>query len=257
MKKFFAFTILAVILIVTFIFNFSIKNSTSQKMTLKQQKKVQSVQKVIPNDDIAAFSSNTCYKKTYYINGQKVNMYESPSKNSKIKRVLYKDDVIVAYSEESGYIYCEDNYGDKGWIKKTISNLTGAKFKETKYNIDVNLSEQKMYIYKNNVLIKKILCSTGKIGNQETETPLGVFFVQEKGKAFFSNKYDQGGKYYIKFFSNYLIHSIPVDQKGNIIEEEKYKLGNPVSHGCIRVSLIDSEWLFKNIPEGSLVIIHY
>jgi len=209
-------------------------------------------------DDITVFSSNTCFKKTYYIGLDNVNVYEDDSGRDKTLFTLNKDDVVVAYKENKGYIYCEENkQGRKGWIKKNNSNLKGMIYKKTKYVLDVNLTKQNVTILDNDKIMKNISCSTGIIGDQDTETPLGVFYVQSKGEYFFSNKYKEGARYYIKFFSNYLIHSIPVDEKGNIIEDEKKKLGFPASHGCIRISIQDAEWIYKNIPEGSTITIHY
>ncbi|WP_313885237.1 L,D-transpeptidase [Clostridium sp. DJ247] len=33
--------------------------------------------------------------------------------------------------------------------------------------------------------------------------------------------------------------------KGNIMEDEKSKIGFPASHGCIRISIQDAEWIYK------------
>lgn len=209
------------------------------------------------DEDITTFSSNTCFKKTYYISGDRVNIYEDSTGKDKVIGYLKKNDVIVAYEEKNGYIYCENNVGNKGWVRKNKDNLTGSNYKATQYKVDINITTQKMNITKDNKNIKTILCSTGEVGNADTETPIGVFYVQEKGSYFYSSKYNQGAKYFIKFFSNYLIHSIPTDKNGNIIEEEKKKLGIPVSHGCIRVPMEDSKWIYDNIPKGSMVEIHY
>lgn len=210
------------------------------------------------NDDITVFSSNTCFKKTYYIGADNVKVYKDDSGRDDVLFTLNKDDVVVAYKENKGYIYCEENHeGRKGWIKKNNNNLKGTIYKKTKYELDVNLKSQSMTVLNDNKKIKDISCSTGIIGNQDTETPLGIFYMQSKGEYFFSSKYKEGARYYIKFFSNYLIHSIPVDEKGNIIEDEKKKLGFPASHGCIRISIQDAEWIYKNIPEGSAISIHY
>ena len=50
-----------------------------------------------------------CFKKTYYIGADKVNVYEDNSGKDKIIFTLNKDDVVVAYKENKGYIYCEEN----------------------------------------------------------------------------------------------------------------------------------------------------
>lgn len=209
-------------------------------------------------ETIEVFSSNTCFKKTYYINADKVDALEKPNAGQKVAFSLVKDDAVISIKEENGYIFCEEGKkGKTGWIKKTKENLKGYSDKKTVYSIDVNITSQKIKVLKGDKVIKEMICSTGILGNSDTETPLGTFYIQSKGEYFFSNKYQEGGRYYVKFFSNYLIHSIPVDKKGNIIEEERKKIGSPVSHGCIRVSLEDSKWIYNNVPQESQVMIHY
>lgn len=211
-----------------------------------------------PEEAIAVFTSKTCFKKTYYINADKVEVFDSPKEDHKEVFTLAQDEAVISIKEDNGYIYCEEGKdGKTGWIKNTTENLKGNIDKGTTYTLDVNITTQKMKVSKKDKLIKEMSCSTGIIGNPDTETPLGTFYLQSKGEYFFSNKYQEGGRYYIKFFSNYLIHSIPVDKKGNIIEEEKDKIGIPVSHGCIRISMKDSKWVYDNVPQESKIMIHY
>lgn len=215
-------------------------------------------QEIKDEEIVSVFSSNTCFKKTYYINAAEVYAYENPGENQKISFTAMENDAVISYKEDNGYIYCEEsNNGKKGWIKNTKENLKVNIDKKTEYVIDVCISSQRMKVFKKDKLLKDIACSTGILGNSDTETPLGTFYIQTKGNYFFSGKYQEGGRYYIKFFSDYLIHSIPVDKNGNIIEEERKKIGNPASHGCIRISMNDSKWVYDNIPQGSEVSIHY
>lgn len=233
------------------------QNKASTENSNKNNDKTNLDKKII-EDDVAIFSSNTCFKKTYYIAADKIDVYEDNSGKGKVLFELVKDDVVVAYKNEKGYIFCEENKeGKKGWIKNNKNNLKGIAYRKTEYTLDVNLIKQNINVIKGENIIKNIPCSTGIIGDQDTETPLGIFYVQDKGEYFYSNKYKEGARYYIKFFSNYLIHSIPVDEKGNIIEDERKKIGVPSSHGCIRISIQDAEWIYKNIPENSAVIVHY
>jgi len=221
------------------------------------------VSKEAPVSDIdetevkAVFSSTDCFKKTYYISGVSVNVYKDCTGEDSVIDTLKKNDVIVAYNSYNGYLYCEDNAGKFGWIRNTDYNLSPEMDKKTLYEVDTSINEQLINIYKNGEVIKSFKCSTGLLGDQDNETPLGIFFIQVKGERFFSDKYGQGAKYYIKFFSNYLFHSIPIDKNGNIIEEEEKKLGEPASHGCIRLSMDDIKWMYSNIPEGTKVNIHY
>jgi lipoprotein-anchoring transpeptidase ErfK/SrfK len=38
--------------------------------------------------------------------------------------------------------------------------------------------------------------------------------------------------------------------------EELNKMGNPVSHGCVRLVLEDAKWLYETLPIGIKVSIH-
>ena len=248
-------------IILTFLFTVFLVFAPAFLVKFDDTKVPSSQEQVKSNDNIeedtAAFSCSTVYKKTFYINTDRVNMYKDNSGKDQILLSLKKNAVVVAYKEKNGYIYCEDNNGIKGWIKKNDYNLIGKINKKTSYNVEIDITDQKVIVYKGDKILRKMACSTGIIGDQDTETPLGIFAVQDKGPSFFSPKYNQGAKYYIKFFANYLIHSVPTDQKGNIIEEESIKLGSAVSHGCVRVSMENAKWMYDIIPKGSTVFIHY
>lgn len=126
---------------------------------------------------------------------------------------------------------------------------------KTDHLVFVNIAEQKTYVYKgsenNWSLEKSFLCSTGIEGK---ETPVGVFTVQTRAPWFFSPKYGQGGKYYVQFMGNYLFHSIPFDSDQTTVSDPT--LGVPSSHGCIRLAVEDSKWLYDNVKNGSKIIIY-
>lgn len=124
----------------------------------------------------------------------------------------------------------------------------------TPYLLHVDLNNQKTYVYKgtknNWDLLKTFDCSTG-ISNETT--PTGVYTIKEKGKWFFSEKYQQGGKYWVQFYGDYLFHSLPYNKDQSKIVD--YTLGKPASHGCIRLEENNSKWIYDNIPSGSKVVI--
>lgn len=124
----------------------------------------------------------------------------------------------------------------------------------TPYLIHVDITNQKTYIYEGSKnkwnLIKSFICSTGIKGE---DTPSGIYTIKERGKWFFSEKYNQGGRYWVQFFDDYLFHSIPYNKEQTQIVDNT--LGIPSSHGCIRLSEEDSKWIYYNIPSGSKVII--
>jgi lipoprotein-anchoring transpeptidase ErfK/SrfK len=142
-------------------------------------------------------------------------------------------------------------------VKPDIDTVANRSIKDvssaTKWKIDVSISEQKVRIYSDDELIKEWMASTG----ESNCTPLGSFTIKQKGEWFFSEKYKQGGKWWVAFKgNNYLFHSVPMDRRQNIIPEEAEKLGSAVSHGCIRLRVEDAKWLYDNIPGGTPVLIH-
>lgn len=124
----------------------------------------------------------------------------------------------------------------------------------TSYFINVDLKNQKTYVYKGKAdnwnLIKTFSCSTGVNGE---ETPSGSFSIKEKGDWFFSEKYSQGGKYWSQITGDILFHSVPFAKDKTTVLD--YTMNKPSSHGCIRLSLDDAKWIYVNIPKGSKVII--
>ncbi|WP_160693176.1 L,D-transpeptidase [Clostridium sp. C2-6-12] len=124
----------------------------------------------------------------------------------------------------------------------------------TSYLINVSLENQKTYIYfgkpDNWKLLRTCPCSTGINGE---ETPAGSFSTKEKGNWFFSDKYEQGGKYWTQITGDILFHSIPFAKDKTTVLD--YTLNKPSSHGCIRLSIEDAQWIYNNIPKGSKVII--
>lgn len=137
----------------------------------------------------------------------------------------------------------------------TNSNINSINIESiTKYLINVNKKDQKTYVYEGSMnkwnLINTFTCSTG-VKNEDT--PNGVYTIKEKGEWFFSDKYQQGGKYWVQFYGNYLFHSLPYDKSKTKILD--YTLGTPSSHGCIRLDETNAKWIYDNIPAGTKVII--
>lgn len=121
--------------------------------------------------------------------------------------------------------------------------------------IYVNLKDQITYIYKGSInnwdKIKSFKCSTGI---ESEKTPTGIFDVRERGAWFFSDKYNQGGKYWVQFYGDCLFHSVPYNKDQSEVVD--YTLGVPASHGCIRLKTEDAKWIYDNIESGTKVIIN-
>lgn len=160
---------------------------------------------------------------------------------------------------------------DIGRLQKKIDRLTpGGVY------LIVNTTDNTFELYQNKKLIRQGLCSTGSYIKLETdqekhwvfETPKGVLSI--KGKitdpvwrkpdwAFVEeglpvpaaddpSRYEYGvlGDYALALGNGYLIH-------GTLY---KRFLGQPVTHGCIRMNDDDLEAVYKTLPVGAKVFIY-
>lgn len=172
---------------------------------------------------------------------------------SKIEEIKNKRDTFIAMQKSSSDTSEASSLSNINNISSsTINQLSISS--NTKYLIHVDLANQKTNIYSGKInnwlLVKSFVCSTGV---DDEETPTGIYTVKDKGEWFFSEKYNQGGKYWVQFSDNYLFHSLPYDKtKTNIVDPT---LGKPSSHGCVRLSEEDSKWLYDNVTRDSKVII--
>lgn len=121
------------------------------------------------------------------------------------------------------------------------------------FRIEVDLNRQKVLVYHKDSLLSEWVCSGG---TEEKSTPRGEFKTTQKGEYFWSDKYNMGAYYWIRFYDDYLFHSVPFDKDNNMIQEESDKLGSPASHGCIRLEVENARWLYEMLPLGVKVLIY-
>lgn len=112
--------------------------------------------------------------------------------------------------------------------------------------IDVDLSEQKLYAYRGNKVIKEFTVSTGR---WNTPTPTGQFRVWIKllyddmeGPGYFYPKVP----YVLYFYQGYGIHGTYWGTP----------IGQPASAGCVIMRNEDAAWVFERAEVGTLINIH-
>ena len=97
---------------------------------------------------------------------------------------------------------------------------------------------------------RAMVCSVGEKGN----TPNGVYNLGERAE-WLPLEGDVYGQYCTHITGDILFHSVPYfTQNKNDLEIEEYnKLGQSVSAGCVRLSVIDSKWIYDNCSGGTLI----
>lgn len=189
--------------------------------------------------------------------------------------LLEKQEVEVCRSEKTYYFVVKDDKGNKYQVPygsiRIVGEQGGARTwkvsdeviedfatlshieSPTKYLIWTDLCRQRIYVLKKQdqqwKLEKNFVCSSGKINNP---TPAGLYEVQYS-IPYIGIQKGYRCKYALVFFRDYMFHSILFDKTGKYIKSGQYELGSKASHGCVRLSEKDSEWLYKHIPVKTTV----
>ena len=98
-------------------------------------------------------------------------------------------------------------------------------------------------------VIKRLPCSAGDASHP---TPSGLFEIGVHRESF--GRPDRYiALYAMQIVGDYLYHSVLLSPDGSGTVDGR--LGERVSHGCIRHSVEDSRWLYETIPDGTAVLI--
>lgn len=124
-------------------------------------------------------------------------------------------------------------------------------------SVEVDLSEQKTYVKLGEQIIREYLVSTGAA---RTPTPRGNFKVLTKQELRIGSA---APHYRMPFFQLFTpggagFHALPylANDKGIFWNEALSHIGQPVSHGCVRLLPDDAEDLYKLTAIGTPVAIH-
>jgi lipoprotein-anchoring transpeptidase ErfK/SrfK len=136
--------------------------------------------------------------------------------------------------------------GHIGWIRST-----GVGLSRDTWSLHAVLSQHLLYVFHDGKQVKKFPIATGA---PDAPTPTGQFAVTDR-----LNTGDPGGPYgcCILALSAKAPHHISDWDGGNRIAihstPETDSIGFSVSHGCMRLSLPDGQWLIDQVPDGTPV----
>lgn len=140
-----------------------------------------------------------------------------------------------------------------------VSGWASAK-QEIFYEIEVDLANQVVSVrhISDGTLARQMICSTGSGG--EDATPTGNYrikshYPEERGEWYYIKQYECYVRYPTRIYGPYLFHSLPYAEPdlATIDQAARAQLGEPVSHGCIRLRSEDAQWIAENCPDGTRV----
>jgi len=101
------------------------------------------------------------------------------------------------------------------------------------------------------VIVTQMICSTG---SKKGCFPYGAYEIYDKSQWMLSSVQTYF-RYACRFNGPYLIHSVTYERIDNhtLIPESYQDLGEPVSAGCIRLSVRDAKWIYDHCSLGTVV----
>lgn len=167
------------------------------------------------------------------------------------KMVFLPDELL---QENTDYkIILQVMSSDGEWSEEKEYNFTTMSIKDDQLWIEVVLGDQQeVIVRRGKEVIRKMPCSGG---TEESPSVYGTYYLQDRGEEFFSPRFGQGAKFWVRITEQYLFHGIPFDEDRNMIQEELDKIGQPASHGCIRLLDDDAKWFYEHVPHNTMVLI--
>lgn len=112
--------------------------------------------------------------------------------------------------------------------------------------IDVDLSAQMTYAYEGHTLVNSFLVSTGTWLHPTVTGQFHIYVKYEYADMAGPGYYLPDVPYVMYFYDGYGLHGTYWHSN----------FGTPMSHGCINLTIPDSEWLYNWADVGTLVNIH-
>lgn len=188
-------------------------------------------------------------------------IYKEPSWNSAVINQL-KDHETMEVLEvvPYGWFKVKLQGGQEGYaesVRVRTNRLPAHSYTKdsSEYTLVMSQDAQELRIYHRG---EELLKSKTSGGIWEEFTPRGVFLIDKENSGVwdFADGFGEGYQYFTSFYSGgYLIHSIPMTQDQKVIPDEAIKLGQPASHGCIRLPIPVAKYIYESIPNGALLII--
>lgn len=113
--------------------------------------------------------------------------------------------------------------------------------------IDVDLTNQMVYAYEGDVIVKSFLVSTGTWLTPTVTGQYKIYVKYRSAKMSGPGYYLPNVPYIMYFYKGYGLHGTYWHNN----------FGTPMSHGCVNLRTDDAAWLFNWASVGTLVNVHY
>ena len=153
----------------------------------------------------------------------------------------------------------ETNAPDQATIAALFSKDAVAK--QYRFRVEVSIDRQAVDVWalndqKEYALVRSFTCSTGL----HDSTPRGIYLkAHPVNRWHYFKKFGCWAQYSFKIVDDIMFHSVIYGSKSesSLRRSSQRNLGNPASHGCVRLTVEDAKWLYEHCPRGSAVVVIY
>ncbi len=135
--------------------------------------------------------------------------------------------------------------GPTQYVPPTINPNTGDSKGGARW-IDVDLTHQMVYAYEGNTIVNSFLVSTGTWQHPTVTGQYHVYVKYRYTDMSGPGYYLPNVPYTMYFYQGYALHGTYWHSN----------FGTPMSHGCVNLSIPDSEWVYNFASVGTLVNVH-
>lgn len=190
----------------------------------------------------------------YYINSDGSRVCNNWKKvNGKWYYFEADGSMVTGWKRIGGYKYY---FNGSGAMVQDLDSVIG---RQSSYYITVNRAKCQVMVYaksetgRYDIPVKTFVCSVGLPG---TPTPTGTFTTPAKYRwhTLMGPSY---GQYCTRIVGGVLFHSVAGSNmtSHNLSAGNYNMLGQPASHGCVRLCVRDAKWIYDNCALGTTVTI--
>lgn len=221
----------------------SVKSTRSNSVNANKSKNVN----ITTNTNV-----NNVNKKDAYVIGSVVNVREEANASSRLIAKVRRGKKVEVIGTNGEWSYVVVSSGIVGYIKTNL--LTNSL-------IVVDISDQKLYFYKNSKIVLRTSIVTGMQNNHDT--PIGRYVLKannlQRGRTL-RGKNDNGSSYasYVEYWMPFIVERgigfHDASWRSNS-EYTKNRYTYDGSHGCVNMKTEAAKKLYNSITSDTLVVI--
>jgi lipoprotein-anchoring transpeptidase ErfK/SrfK len=183
----------------------------------------------------------------------------TPNKPGTYKALVYVRDYIGRYASqysETITIYSNESAASPNVDRDKVESFVNGKgfASKSQYFIWTDTTKKLVYVFEGKAKEWKLIKTmSATVGKASTPTIKGSFAINGRGPWLISENPNVRARYKVRIKGGYYFHSILVNPQGKVIDS---RLGQALSHGCVRLSMENAIWMYNNVKDGTGVFIN-